>query len=510
MEWLRSTTKPNILWLKSMPGAGKSTIARTIVDCLKNDLRPPVSFFFSRNDTNRLTPLALWCHVLYSLAMRYPAFRRAALLRLRADDMELASSQPKHIFDIIVSTINGLGDTDISPGQRPVIIIDALDECSLTSTSVAKQRHSVLAALSQWETLSPYFRLIVTSREEPDICKTLESSGVFAVHLNTGVGVDQESTADIRVFIKTVLPFATRDDVESLVEKAAGLFVWASTAVQWISAIEGLPQSRLRKLLEHSETEKEHLSSLHSLYHVILTDKFGSHPDRDLRRAYQRVMGTILVAVTPFSARSLTHFLSHTRASNPLAKISKPLAADVIESVLSRLAVLLRKAPVSEGVDEPVLQFSHQSFPEFLERADTKLWFHIHRKDYENQSALLCLLVLNAGLKFNICHLESSYFPNSHYTDMTARIRQFFTPSLEYSIKYWVAHLLQVDSVHGFELAPVRLELSKFLSEHMLHWFEAMSLIGKSRELSSMLRAVIRWLPKVTTRILYFARNLVE
>jgi hypothetical protein len=85
--------------------------------------------------------------------------------------------------------------------------------------------------------------------------------------------------------------------------------------------------------------------------------------------------------------------------------------------------------------------------------------------------AVKCLNCLNQSLKQNICNLDiNKPFSLSHE----------YVPihdSLRYSCMHWASHLeyaLQGASGHG-SVDVVHGLLSKFVDEHLLHWFECLS-----------------------------------
>ena len=174
LAWTMQTSPdvPKILWLSGMPGAGKSLIARSIAQRLnrsKQSSHFAVDFSFRRSDSEKRTPFALWCYILFKLASRYRVFKDVALSHLRAEGFDLASSEASDILKIITEAANiFLENRNDSTGPLPVIVIaiDALDECPQTSSSHISPRESVLAAIAS---LPRCFKVLVTSGEETDL-----------------------------------------------------------------------------------------------------------------------------------------------------------------------------------------------------------------------------------------------------------------------------------------------------------------------------------------------------
>ncbi|KZP11346.1 hypothetical protein FIBSPDRAFT_837654 [Athelia psychrophila] len=99
-------------------------------------------------------------------------------------------------------------------------------------------------------------------------------------------------------------------------------------------------------------------------------------------------------------------------------------------------------------------------------------------------TAILYLLIMNTGLKRNICNMVLS-------ARLTAEV---LTEALAYACQSWVDHLC-ADGIFG---SWVMEKLVVFLRIHLLHWFEAMSLLKKSEEIAPMLQRVATWLEENT------------
>ena len=120
----------------------------------------------------------------------------------------------------------------------------------------------------------------------------------------------------------------------------------------------------------------------------------------------------------------------------------------------------------------------HPSFRDFLlsqERCRDPL-FWVDKKIANQHLAGCCLERLSCGstgLKRDICELK-------RHGVLTAEVdRSVVTlhlpAELQYACQYWVYHLQQGDQHHRND-GPV----SAFLRQHLLHWFEALSLIGRT------------------------------
>jgi hypothetical protein len=123
------------------------------------------------------------------------------------------------------------------------------------------------------------------------------------------------------------------------------------------------------------------------------------------------------------------------------------------------------------------LRLHHPSFRDFL--LDRKRCgndsFWVDEKSAHEKLASLCLELMSApgGLRQDMCHLLDPGTLRSEVEDYM--VASSLLPELQYACRYWVKHLergqqsiVDGDAVHVF------------LQTHLLHWLEAMSLIGET------------------------------
>jgi len=487
-DWLDTIDGSVMLWIHGFPGAGKSAIARTIVNMLKKRWSLGSDFFFSRDDAERRTPLALWCHVLYDLSCQHPGFRDAALAKLQAPDFKIGSAQPGAIVDIIVEAIQVANEDTNSSGQNLVLVIDALDECLYLPTSLSRQRSAVLSGLQKLCAIkSAWCRIIVTSRAEKDIEAILNTENITQIELLAGGVVNAQSSDDIKryfdVYLLRGLPKAkaTSEDIQDLVTKAAGLFIWAKTAVEFVSSSKGFPHKRLQTLKDVGFGA----GSLSTLYHLVLTNQFGETGsiDQEVCWHFQQVVGTMLVAAVPLTLEQLEGLLLPKASPKSHDRTDR----DTILDILNRLSTVTIWQSL-ESSDAPVIQFTHLSFPEFLQDAGNKNKFYgIDTQIAHGTLSLQCLLVMNYELMFNICHLPSSHYPNKHY-DLHTLVNTHLSLALQYSIQHWSSHLVPVARNDA-----VLHQLNRFLGEKLLFWYESMSLVGAFYNATVALQECASW-----------------
>ncbi len=164
-DWLHSDDPKtsNILWIFGAAGAGKSAIATSLVSeftgiCAK--------VFAKRDFEDQRDPRCIWRTLAYDLAGLHAG--------LKGSIME-ALFEKSHYSEIVVDEQLGFRDITIKAIQDQqclsfVAVIDALDECF---TGKNEDWRVLLETIAGWANLPRRFRLVVTSRDIPDIRGTL-------------------------------------------------------------------------------------------------------------------------------------------------------------------------------------------------------------------------------------------------------------------------------------------------------------------------------------------------
>ncbi|KLO10109.1 hypothetical protein SCHPADRAFT_832992, partial [Schizopora paradoxa] len=250
-DWWHNTGAPNnILWIVGAPGAGKSTLATTIVKELAEAEPFCAKFFCSRDVRNLRDPRRIWRTLAYELAKNHEGVK-AALMRIL--DEKKGDPQDDTVLDQFQQLIKHPLETHFKESRLqlrkapyPVIIIDAIDECYSAN---GDDWNSLLKSLILWTNLSnpANFKLIVTGLERPDIGETLGGMAL-RIDLTTGEDVTEDSTRDIETFfakkfawIRKDFPHSnlpqdwpSREDLSEMTAYAAGLFLWADLVIKYV------------------------------------------------------------------------------------------------------------------------------------------------------------------------------------------------------------------------------------------------------------------------------------
>jgi len=452
-EWIADTQKPNIFLIYGSPGAGKSAISSTLAFEIPPKHRC-TRFFFRRDEADRRDPTLVWPTVAFELASGDRNMKKGIV-----DILETKKTRP-HDANVTEQFEALIREPLMNAGERRpvapfIVILDALDECS----QGAEQWPNFLQTLRTWSELPGSFKLIVTSRDDSIIHSTLD--GVSErIQLLSGDDVDATTSKDIKHFMvaqfKAIssrfrsLPsdWPGSPKIQELVDYAAGLFILAKTMVEWIGS--GEPEGRLSMIGDNLGKAE---ANLDKLYCQILTAA-TLHLETELED-FTRALSAIVLAKDPLSQDDLKE----------LFQLSDPMT----ELIMGKLSVVV-------STQSSHLRVCHKSFSDFLLDRERSKAFTIDHEMRSVAFANACLRHMNGRLKFNMFNVKTSHCFNKGIPDYD-KICFSIPTSLMHSSYYWAEYLegLLAKPSHNITEST---ELECFLHEHVLHWFELLSLTG--------------------------------
>jgi hypothetical protein len=272
--------------------------------------------------------------------------------------------------------------------------------------------------------------------------------------------------------------------IRLLVHRACGLFIWAATACFFVR--EGLfPDERLRTLVEGSTSSdvaapEEQLNETYTT--VLRTSVQSGYSAHEITMYYsmlRSILGSIVVLASPLSTVSLGALLWIPRQK--------------INQILKDLHAILS---IPEDSAKP-LRLHHPSFRDFFLNKDRcrDANFRVDEINAREKLASCCLQLMSAtgGLQQDMCSLSQPGTLRSEIGEET--VASSLPLELQYACRYWVEHversqqtIVDGDAVHVF------------LQTHLLHWLEAMSLIGETDQcvrllarLQALVAVSVRW-----------------
>ena len=270
-QWVDASGYPNVLLLIGAAGTGKSTIATTVAGRYQRRRQLGCHIFFLREKSH---PGNVLQSIAYSLAAYSQTIAESLVDQLKGRG-DLGPSNLKTKFDILLR--EPLYAAAIEVREPILIVLDALDECG-----TPESRRSLINVLrNRLSTLPPNFRFIITSRPENDILAFTPSQSPNVQTFDLDNQID-ENKIDVFTFIKHELEelkslralrvpqdWSWDEGLQRLANAAGGLFIWASTAIKFISEKKLDRFERLKSLVEN-----RNMPNLNELYATILKNAF--------------------------------------------------------------------------------------------------------------------------------------------------------------------------------------------------------------------------------------------
>jgi hypothetical protein len=482
--WTADQASKRIFWLCGKAGTGKSTISRTVAQKLNDDGLLGASFFFKRGRADRSHAKLLFPTIVQQLADLFPNITHAIAAALDQDSLLCDKYLTTQFERLLLQPLQSIAPRSL-PSAGVVLVIDALDECD-NSDSI----RTTLLLLSRVEDITSLkLRIFVTSRPElPVELGFMDMSG--DLHHDVRLEEAQESSIahDIRIFYEHQFAIIRKesslhdDDIPTewpgdqstrvLVDQAVPLFIFAFTVSRYISAD---PRRNLTTILQQSSNAS--FGGLKGTYlpilnQIVRSEDEGPLEDRILK--FKRVVGSIILLYDPLSVTALARLLEVQHGD--ISRVLRPLHS-----------VLNIPKPTDDKTHRtlPITLF-HLSFRDFLIDTEVKNEnvFWIDTNERHGTLGMHCISLLGSGtLKENICGVATLGERRSAVAQSTVRVS--LPEAVAYACRYWASHVVK----SGKHIKDDG-EVHQFLKNHLLHWMEALSWLGKVSDIDQALKAL--------------------
>ncbi|RYP53536.1 hypothetical protein DL768_001491 [Monosporascus sp. mg162] len=499
-KWADDPHSESIFWLNGMAGTGKSTVSRTVATAFAGDGLLGASFFFKRGEGDRGKATLFFPTIARQLVCKIPTL--APFVREAIDaDPDIARKGLKDQFKKLI--LQPLGRVHRS--MAIMIVIDALDECDGDNDVKA-----IIPLLAQAKTLrSARLRIFITSR--PELPIRLGFKNVQGKYQDLALHQIPEPIVehDISAFLEHELA-RIRDEfnsqaleglelppdwpgkhaIRSLAQMAVPLFIFAATVCRFVEDPGWSdPADQLEKVLQYqTKTHDSELDKLDATYLPVLNQLIIGRTDPQRRRLlaeFRDVVGPIILLAQPLSVSSLARLLGMSP-----------------KAIHGRLSSLHSVLSIPSGKDTPVRLF-HLSFRDFLvDPAKRANEFWIDETKYHRTLADRCIQLMYQHLRRDICGLQVPGKLRSEVDQQT--IDAALPPEAQYACQYWVHHLKESKGsirdggpAHGF------------LTNHLLHWLEALGLLDRVSESIGMVDDLLALLdPAEAIEVSVFLRDI--
>ena len=288
-DWVDDEEMPNpIMWLNGPAGAGKSAIAQTIAERYKGS-RLAASSFFLRNSPDRGHVDRFFMTLAWQLAFSIPETRPYIESALKKEPLLYTKSTNVQFSHLIVGVFEKFLRENF--GQFPkesLVIVDGVDECT------PEQHQKLLLALIGNEVLLRQMplRFLICSRPEPHIQETFGAETMKAVTQALKLDNSFAPNDDIRRYLedeffriftkRQISPLPSSDNIDRIVSKSSGQFIYASTVVKFVDDEDYNPRNQLDAILKFRTPHSlSPFAQLDLLYHQILSQQHDTRFSRD-------------------------------------------------------------------------------------------------------------------------------------------------------------------------------------------------------------------------------------
>ncbi|PPQ69541.1 hypothetical protein CVT24_001471 [Panaeolus cyanescens] len=390
-----------LMWLHGPAGVGKSAVAQTTAATLHKDGKLAASFFFSKTappESHRGHEERFVTTIAHQLTENIPGLRKLVqnVIENKPSVFDLNLSQ--QVMELILEPMKQLPRGGMIPllASRPpnVIVVDGLDECQ--DEAGQKQVLEAIATLVRHPDIFN-FSIFLSSRKElairlwfaslDDKTEALVDKVSLLYHCNNDddirtVVLDKMSSIRKTHPLKTQLPpsWPSTDDVETIVKRASGQFIYATTMLKYISDPRHHPYRRLDYIIHKTIPDTDHpYTALDLLYLSILRN--AQHP------THVRLFLCFCVVSASykghFEAQSFFDFLeSFFTLPCPVITLVTDLHSIIID--IAKATYNLSPSSKSAMTQIPKI-FQHASLPEFLLDPRRSMEFHVDIQKFDLQ-----------------------------------------------------------------------------------------------------------------------------
>ena len=360
-DWILDRAGPNlpILWLYGPAGSGKSCIARSIGEWCDQHHLLLASFFFFRSDATRNSVQRLVPTIAYGIAQTNLISRRSISLAIELDPHIFSREKGVQFSKLVLEPLSSLSTRR---GRPYVLIIDGLDECLQEV-----EQKAILRLFS--ENHAQGMKILVASRPEHAIRSSFDDTPLQDLHIRLALGNEYEAYEDIRLFLgdkfaeikrnhrrKAFIPPAwpSVEDIDKLVSKSSGQFIYAATIIKYISADRHCPIAGLYSIVENASPPDGRrdlpFAELDALYGYILQRAAGERTD------ILKVIALIIISINTH------HWVLYRQTfGTPVAMLADVLVLDIptVSCILTDLSSVI-------SCSDNGLNAHHASLGDFL------------------------------------------------------------------------------------------------------------------------------------------------
>ncbi len=383
MNCIEKKTK-QIIWVNGAAGSGKSAIGRSISERCLSLGTPITRFFFFRTDPTRNDLKHIAATLAYQLIETIPALESIIIPKIQRDALIFNKSLETQFETLIFSSLIQLQES-WTETKTVVFLLDGVDECIGHGEQAKLIRTITNFVMKQSFPMIVFFG----SRAESQLCVEFRSPVLSDILLQFPLDTDYRADEDILLFlndsfekIKSTHSFGSKlcdsnwpaqGDIEEIMRKGSGQFIYASTAINFISLADQNPVQQLKIVLDLNPPRiLKPFAQLDTLYRHIFSQVV------DIEAA------SLVLGYTMFT----NEIFSFPLGIPTLRNAGDIMTIDEIKVALSALASVLTYDSKANTI-----RFLHASLPDFLVDRDRSQAYYIDRATWCTNMSILVICI---------------------------------------------------------------------------------------------------------------------
>ncbi|KGO39178.1 hypothetical protein PEXP_046520 [Penicillium expansum] len=445
-KWLTSTTtyqqwhqgeENGLLWVKGIPGSGKSVLAASIINQLQKDGIPVIFFFFRQIIDANHQPVAALRDWLCQL-LDYSPPLQVKLKNYINDHRDLESLSPSDLWKDLKLALVTL--------PKVYCVTDALDEMDRGNDEFLH----ALVELGQWRPSN--IKVFITSRPVSIVENSLRSFSIPQIRLEEKlVDLDIATYVQYKLRHSPIAPESWSIIEEAIPGRANGLFLYAKLSMD--------------AFLEPGADAHEVLNVLPADLNVMYNNLLHEHA---IRSAVPENLQLLVLQFVTHATRPLRIL--------EIAEMARSVQGPTTYRNLKETKDLVRVAcgPLLEILPDETVSVVHHSFTEFLKgftrssKSDDTTYPILEPGSTNKYLAIACLDYLRSGC---LVHQRMKETANKwEYLDQKGEEKRELKlqfPFLEYAAHNWYIHICRAVSA-GADMALVYHMLDTFFAEKQM------------------------------------------
>ncbi len=244
--------------MKGPAGVGKSAVAQTCAEKLKDMEHLGAAFFFSIGGQDK--PEKFFPSIAYQLSTIHPPYYDLIDSKIHRDKTLVNKSMSSQFRYLIDEPLRELVSQGKGIGRQIVVIIDGLDECE--GADAQSEIIRIIASAVSNNPLPLHWAFF--SRPEPHIEAAFTEATVAPHCHNTILPISRDADKEIELYLRAGFEnilrrrntamqsqWPTTDEMETLVSAAAGSFIYATTVIRFVDHLGSLgPPKRLSAIID--------------------------------------------------------------------------------------------------------------------------------------------------------------------------------------------------------------------------------------------------------------------